>query len=186
MAEIDQTVAPKASQNTTTPLSRNGSPHLDSFDINLLPPEIRSEVFEHAILQDIHKPPILLPALSSLPDQRLHAEAAERYKHIFRSVDSSNAEDFKHERLLERLKIKHLEIISPVEFRGNTITLKNNLRVLTLDYSREVACVDAFRDPFELARSLLNASSQAKRLVFMKKKGATVHTGGSSGMRILR
>jgi hypothetical protein len=137
-----------------------------------IPPEIRLKIFEYA-MQDFFMKlpkrlvlPTLLSALSGHPNPEIYAEAQEAYNLFFRSINHANEEAFKKVPFASRLRIKHLEIVAPIRFRAQTLTLKNNIQILTLDYSG----IDLNGDvklsnlrtkfPVELAKALIAASKQ--------------------------
>ena len=140
------------------------------------PPEIRLKVFEYA-MQDVFMKlrkrlalPALLLALSGHPNTEMYAEAQEAYNVFFRSINHTNEEAFKKVPFANRLRIKHLEIVAPIRFRAQTLTLRNNLQILTLDYSQidlngEVKLSNiSTKFPSELAKALMAASKpQLKR-----------------------
>jgi hypothetical protein len=137
-----------------------------------LPPEIRLKIFEYA-MQDFFMKlrkrlalPALLSALSGLPNSEMYAEAQEAYNVFFRSINHANEEAFKKVPFANRLRIKHLEIVAPIRFRAQTLTLRNNIQILTLDYSGidldgEVKLSNLrTKFPVELAKALIAASKQ--------------------------
>ena len=110
--------------------------------------------------------PALLLALSGHPNTEMYAEAQEAYNVYFRSINHTNEEAFKKVPFANRLRIKHLEIVAPIRFRAQTLTLRNNLQILTLDYSQidlngEVKLSNiSTKFPSELAKALMAASKQ--------------------------
>ena len=136
------------------------------------PPEIRLKIFEYA-MQDVFMKlrkrlalPALLLALSGHPNTEMYAEAQEAYNVYFRSINHTNEEAFKKVPFANRLRIRHLEIVAPIEFRAQTLTLKNNIQMLTLDFSGinldgEVKLSNLrTKFPVELAKALIAASKQ--------------------------
>jgi hypothetical protein len=110
----------------------------------------------------------------------------------FRTINKSTLDAFQKESLAERLKIRHLEIVGWLEFRSQTITIVNNIEILTIDWSQEhekpVDPVYGFLvnlddspsgpslgDPRSLVKAVINASmkqgkSQVKKVIFKKAK----------------
>ena len=86
--------------------------------ISTFPPEVCMRIFEYTILDSLVNPPELFAALHGHPNPQPHAEAQEIHDRIFRSINSSNAAAFQGEPLEACLKIKHLEVMAPVDFRG--------------------------------------------------------------------
>jgi hypothetical protein len=139
------------------------------------PPEIRLKIFEYAMqdffmkLRERLALPALLSALSGHPNLEMYAEAQEAYNVFFRSINHANEEAFKKVPFANRLRIKHLEIVAPIEFRAQTLTLKNNIQMLTLDFSGinldgEVKLSNLrTKFPVELAKALIGASKQQGR-----------------------
>ncbi|KAE9379679.1 hypothetical protein N431DRAFT_527010 [Stipitochalara longipes BDJ] len=184
------TSTPHENQPTGAPEDTSTQPNF----ISTFPLEVRLKIFEYAIpdslesIQDTINPPALLRALHNHPNPHPYVEAQEIYDHMFRSVNSSNAAAFQREPLKDRLKIKPLEVAAPVNFRGQTITLMNNIEVLTLDFSNEaVALEDKDRELFTptvhnprlLAQVLINASkkqgkTRVKRVVLKRREGGAL------------
>ncbi|PMD34417.1 hypothetical protein L207DRAFT_589017 [Hyaloscypha variabilis F] len=149
-----------------------GVPEQTSAQLNFIstfPPEVRIRIFEYTILDSLVNPPALLAALHGHPNPQPHAEAQEIDDRIFRSINREAC-----------LKIKHLEVMVPVDFRGQTIIEKNNLQILMLDYSRAAWAAEGreprVRDPRLLAQCLINASkkegkTQVRKVVLKMLKG---------------
>ncbi len=147
-------------------------PRRRSDSILSFPPEIRLKIFEYAMQDSFLKPrerlaqPALLSALSGHPNPEMYAEAQEAYNVFFRTINHANEEAFKKVPFANRLRIKHLEIVAPIRFRAQTLTLRNNIQILTLDYSgidlnEEVKLSNlCTKFPVELAKALIGASKQ--------------------------
>lgn len=169
-------------QNTTNQLSFLG----------IFPPEVRMNVFECVILDSVVNPPSLLVALQGHPNPQLYAEAKDVHDRVYRSINSSSAAAFQREPLKERLKIKHLEVEMPVNFRGHTILMMNNLRILTLDYTTDAITMDdpnrsnsqpTLEDMRHIVPLLINASkkkgtTQVRKVVLKRREGLMRHRSG--------
>lgn len=92
------------------------------------PCELRLMIFRESA-----SAPLILQALDNGFDPALHAEFLDESKKIHASINKSNIQDFNKRNLKDLLKIRHLSVTFPLEFRAQKITLMNNINSLFFD-----------------------------------------------------
>ncbi|CZR51805.1 uncharacterized protein PAC_01682 [Phialocephala subalpina] len=136
-----------------------------------LPCELRLMVFRESA-----NAPLILQALDNGFNPFLHAEFLDESKRIHAQIDKYNVEKFNKKNIKNLLKIRHLSVTFPLEFRAQKITLMNNINSMSFDGMAFGDSVNARSDPLastsasEVLRWVIGANRSSLRKLVVKVK----------------